>query len=349
MIEVDDPLPDTPGSLGTVPVVTVERPTLKGAVGLSELDSDLIRLLREDGRRSYRSLSQALGATQRLVQRRVDELSTAGVLSVTVVANPAVFGYHAVGIVAIRTGGRPAEDIAAEIARLDAVDYVNVTAGRFNLFAQVVARDLDELGAVTEQSIVTISGVVSVELFPYRKLHYRAGLADPPSPHVAFQRRERTIETDDLDQAILAELSADGRMPLSQVAITVGTSETQVRRRLNRLTESGAIRIVAVVNPLTHGYTTIARLAIVVAAGHRAAEVAEGLASIPAVTYVAVCTGRYDIFCEAVCMSMAELDAMLDDELQRVPGVSRCEVFLHVAPLHHRPLRPLPPHDGSRS
>jgi len=317
-----------------------DRPNPKGVVGLSEVDHGLIRALRADGRESFRSLAESLGITQRQVRKRVKELSDAGVLTVTVVANPAVLGYRAVGIVALRARGRRLTEIADDVAAIDTVDYVNVTAGRFQLFAQVVAENLEDLNNTAEDVILKVPGVDSLELFPYRHLHYQATLSGPPSAVVALPRTDQPIDLDGLDRAIIAELSEDGRLPLSQVATTVGTSETQVRRRLKRLTDHGAIRIVAAVNPLSHGYETIARLAVVVAGGHRADEVAEALAHIPTITYVAVCTGRYDIFCEAVCVSMFELDALLDEQVQAVEGILRCETFVHVAQLHYRPLRP---------
>jgi Lrp/AsnC family transcriptional regulator for asnA, asnC and gidA len=322
------------------------RRTLKGAVGLSEVDRQLIRLLRADGRQSVNALARALDVPQRQVRRRMSELSDAGVISITVVGDTDVFGYRSVGIVAMRAKGRPLVDIAADLVELDAVDYVNVTAGRFDLFAEIVARDLAELNAIVENAILTLPGMIAAELFPYRRLHYQEGTSDPPSPVVALQRTGPTIELDDLDRAIIAALSADGRAPLSHVATEVGTSETQVRRRLKRLTDAHAIRIIAVVNPLTHGYEAIARLAVVVAGGHPARAVAQRLAEVEAITYVAVCTGRYDVFCEVVCRDMAELDDVLDREIQSIDGIHRCETFVHLAPLHYRPLAPLKGDDG---
>jgi Lrp/AsnC family transcriptional regulator for asnA, asnC and gidA len=96
----------------------------------------------------------------------------------------------------------------------------------------------------------------------------------------------------------------------------------------------------AITNPLSHGLETIARLAITVSTGHTFDAVADALAEIEAVSYVAVCTGRYDIFCELLCVDVDELATVIDERVRRIEGVERCETFMHLAPLHYKPLRP---------
>ncbi|WP_433521510.1 Lrp/AsnC family transcriptional regulator [Nocardia pseudovaccinii] len=317
------------------------RPYILSNEDMSPLDKRIIQALRIDGRRSFRSLAHELGIAQRQIRHRVTELLDAGIVAITVVGNPSVLGYRATAIVALKTDGRrPLPDVALEVAEVASVDYVNVTSGRFDIFAQLVARDLEGLRRQLESEILLIDGVVNSELFPYRYLHFYEALSDRPSALVSQEKASGDLTIDGLDEKIITELSADGRIPLSEIADKVATSETQIRRRLKRLTDAHAIRVVGVVNPVTAGYRTIARLGVKVSAGHRVSDVADALAAIPAIAYIAVCIGRYDMFCELVCVDIDELDAVLDNQIQLTKGVERCEAFLHIAPLLYRPMRP---------
>jgi DNA-binding Lrp family transcriptional regulator len=321
---------------------------LQRAVGLEDVDRDLIRLLQADGRRSYAELARELGIPQRQVRRRLTELCESGVVYIMPVGDPRVLGYRTLAIVAMRARGRPLVEIAADLADLDEVDYVNLTAGRFDLFAQVLCRDLGELLDVTEGAVRVLPGIEEVEVFPYLRVHYQEAAFRVPDRLAPLTHAAGALAIDDLDRAIVAELSKDGRMPLNQVADSAGTSETQVRRRLKRLEDSGAVRVMAITNPLSHGLETIARLAITVSPGHTFTAVADALAELETISYVAVCTGRYDLFCEALCVDVEELGAVVDERVRSIKGVERCETFLHLAPLHYKPLRP-PMLRGSRA
>ena len=64
------------------------------------------------------------------------------------------------------------------------------------------------------------------------------------------------------DKAIIAELQRDGRAPYSAIAETVGLSETAVRNRVKRLTDSGVVQIVAVTDPTQLGFARQAMIGI---------------------------------------------------------------------------------------
>ena len=53
--------------------------------------------------------------------------------------------------------------------------------------------------------------------------------------------------------------------------------------------------------------------------------VAEGLAKFHAVRYVGACTGAYDVICEAVFLSQAEMLTFLERELAAVDGVTETQ------------------------
>ena len=88
------------------------------------------------------------------------------------------------------------------------------------------------------------------------------------------------IELDDTDNAIIALLRADGRMPYRAIARELGLTESTVRARVRRLEESDTMRVVAVTDIEAAGYGML--LAIGVQVESRSPEeVARELAGCP--------------------------------------------------------------------
>jgi DNA-binding Lrp family transcriptional regulator len=315
---------------------------LQLAPDIGALDRALIEMLQEDGRRSFVSIAKELGTTEKTVRRRVQELSALGYMSVTTVLDPRVVGYDAMALVALRLdGSRRSADVVAEIGGVDEVDYAVATTGRFQAFVELVCRDDERLTELVEGCVARLEGVISYEVFPYLSLHYQqaqlaaATALGTGAPAVSASR----LRFDDLDREILRRLAADGRTAYQAIARELGLNEAKVRQRVRRMLESGAVRIMAITNPQSLGYRSMAWVAVTVRPGSRSLDVAEALARVPAVTYVAICTGRYDLFLEVACRDDAEMLTVLDEHVRVVPALSRVEVFSYLT-LRYKPLAP---------
>ncbi|MEW1642466.1 MULTISPECIES: Lrp/AsnC family transcriptional regulator [unclassified Streptomyces] len=130
---------------------------------------------------------------------------------------------------------------------------------------------------------------------------------------------------DELDQKIMQALTRDGRTPYTALARDLGVSEATVRQRVSRLQESGALRIVALCNPLTLGHQSVRLMIRVRDLTPRA--VAKSLADMPMINHVALCAGSQDIFLEGTCRDQAQLVQLLDS-IRMMPGVSKVQVLL---------------------
>ncbi len=130
------------------------------------------------------------------------------------------------------------------------------------------------------------------------------------------------------NRAIIEALQRDGRQPYGAIAEAVGLSEAAVRRRVQRLRESGIMQIVAVTDPLQLGFTRQAMIGISVEGDVR--RVAEKLSSLPEVDYVVMCAGSFDILAEIVCEDDERLLHVLNDSVRSIPGVRATETFLYL-------------------
>jgi Lrp/AsnC family transcriptional regulator, regulator for asnA, asnC and gidA len=130
------------------------------------------------------------------------------------------------------------------------------------------------------------------------------------------------------NRAIIEALQRDGRQPYGAIAEAVGLSEAAVRRRVQRLRESGIMQIVAVTDPLQLGFTRQAMIGINVEGDVRT--VAEKLSAMHEVDYVVMCAGSFDLLAEIVCEDDERLLHVLNDSVRSIPGVRGTETFLYL-------------------
>jgi Lrp/AsnC family transcriptional regulator, regulator for asnA, asnC and gidA len=133
---------------------------------------------------------------------------------------------------------------------------------------------------------------------------------------------------DDGNRAIVEALQRDGRRPYGAIAEEVGLSEAAVRRRVQRLRESGMIQIVAVTDPLQLGFDRQAMVGVRVEGDVRS--VAAKVSALDEVVYVVICAGSFDLLAELVCEDDDRLLHLLNDSIRSIPGVRSTETFLYL-------------------
>jgi Lrp/AsnC family transcriptional regulator for asnA, asnC and gidA len=141
----------------------------RSSLPLDDVSKAIIEQLQQDGRRSYAAIGKVVGLSEAAVRQRVQRLIDGGVMQVVAVTDPLELGFARQAMVGIRVQG-PLEPVADALADLDEVDYVVVTAGTYDLLAEVVAESDAHLLQLISGKIRTIDGVVGTETFMYLKL-----------------------------------------------------------------------------------------------------------------------------------------------------------------------------------
>lgn len=139
---------------------------------------------------------------------------------------------------------------------------------------------------------------------------------------------QRPVQFDEVSKAIIEQLQADGRRSYAQIGKAVGLSEAAVRQRVQKLTESGVMQIVAVTDPMQLGFSRQAMIGVRVAGDTR--NVADRLASMPAVDYMVLTAGSFDILAEVICENDDDLIALLNEDIRSIPGVLSTETFVYL-------------------
>ena len=136
---------------------------------LDDVSKKIIEQLQTDGRRSYAEIGKAVGLSEAAVRQRVQKLTDSGVMQVVAVTDPMQLGFYRQAMIGVRVTGDTTA-VAEALGRLPAVDYVVLTAGSFDILAEVVCENDEDLIDLLNKQIRGIEGVASTETFVYLKL-----------------------------------------------------------------------------------------------------------------------------------------------------------------------------------
>ncbi|MGW3951969.1 Lrp/AsnC family transcriptional regulator [Streptomyces sp. NPDC004752] len=140
-----------------------------GAPHLDAVSLAIIEQLQEDGRRPYAAIGKAVGLSEAAVRQRVQKLLDQGVMQIVAVTDPLTVGFRRQAMVGINVEG-DAESVADALTAMSEVEYVVMTAGSFDILAEIVCEDDDHLLDVISKRIRVLPGVRSTESFVYLKL-----------------------------------------------------------------------------------------------------------------------------------------------------------------------------------
>ncbi len=139
------------------------------SVVLDDTSKAIIEALQEDGRRSYAAIGKAVGLSEAAVRQRVTRLLEQGVMQIVAVTDPLTIGFKRQAMIGLKVDG-DIELVAEKLCAFDAVDYVVVTAGSFDILVELVCEDDEALLEMLSRCIRSIPEVRSTETFIYLKL-----------------------------------------------------------------------------------------------------------------------------------------------------------------------------------
>ena len=118
---------------------------------------------------SYADLSPRVGLSQAAGRQRVNRLLERGVMQVVAVPAPLSLGLNTQAMVGITVSG-DVRAVAAAVSANREAEYVLITAGRYDVLAEVLCEDNDALLTLVNDRIRSIEGVASTEVFSILKM-----------------------------------------------------------------------------------------------------------------------------------------------------------------------------------
>jgi Lrp/AsnC family leucine-responsive transcriptional regulator len=142
-----------------LPVPGNHTPDESAAMELTDLDHQIMDLLKENARRSNREIGRLLDSNYLLVGERIKLLEENGLMHVLAVSDLRRSGFDHLLHLEIKVEGRPAEEVAEELAEFDEILAVSMISGQFEIVALLAATDLKDLQQKLETDIGAIKGI----------------------------------------------------------------------------------------------------------------------------------------------------------------------------------------------
>lgn len=137
------------------------------------------------------------------------------------------------------------------------------------------------------------------------------------------------LNIDKLDLQIIQQLMYDANISYAEMGKKLFVSAGTIHVRIKKLQDAGVINGMKFQVDLKKiGYDVIAFIGIYLEKSSLYDSVAKDLKKIPEIVRLNYTTGNYSIFAEIVCKDIAQLRAILHDELQKIKGIERTETFI---------------------
>jgi DNA-binding Lrp family transcriptional regulator len=148
---------------------------------------------------------------------------------------------------------------------------------------------------------------------------------------------QRPVRLDELDRKILDVLRRDGRATLAEVGTAVGLSPSAVKRRVDRLHESGVIvGYAALVDPQAVGDRLEAFIELYCADTVAPNDLLSSVGDLPAVVAAHTVAGDADAIVRVRVQGIEELERTIE-HLRRDPKVMRTRTMVALSTLVERP------------
>lgn len=132
------------------------------AIAMDEVDRAIVAQLRRNGRATNQQIADQLGLTAATVSSRIRRMEDADALRVVAVSDFSAHGYNVLLEVAIEVDGRPASEVAEELAALPEVFAAHLVTGRYDVDLLVALHDFDELADLMLNKFARIRGIRSL-------------------------------------------------------------------------------------------------------------------------------------------------------------------------------------------
>lgn len=125
----------------------------------SDLDIQIIEILKKDGRTSNQKIADALGVTTSMVATRIRRMEDAKAMKIVAVSDFSAFDFNVLLPIGVNVKGRRANDVAADLASLNEVASVQLVAGKHDIEILVTLPSMDDMSAFLLEKLSQVPGV----------------------------------------------------------------------------------------------------------------------------------------------------------------------------------------------
>lgn len=300
-----------------------ENALMDSHLNLDALDMQIIEDLQVDPRVTNKKIATRHGIAEATVANRIRALADDHVARVTAQRDLFAMGLRVMAFIFVSVSGRSVDDVADDLAELEEAISVSHTLGKAHLLCTIVGETRKDIQQVISAKAGAIDGIAHITCdICLDILKFETGLGDlhTPPPHIQGES-----ESAEKDEFIIRQLQLDGRISNREIARQLGVSEANIRQRLKRLTESGAIKLSVVCDPFRLGLGVVGLVRMNVSPRDLDAA-ARSIAALPDASFVGYTTGHYNLMSLIPARDAGALSNLMNNQIRNLGGVGDLDV-----------------------
>jgi len=307
---------------------------------MDRIDRQIVHCLQRDGRIPFRRIGEVLGVSEQTVARRYRALCETGALRVMVL--PEVRGVGGQSwFVRILCRPGTADAIARSIAARPDVSRVGLASGGSEILC-AIHTSADNGGTVLLERLPQVAHILRFDAAAVMHTYTGADtpwlafddpltpaqvelLVEGPVPVRAPAEKPSSTSLSSDDDALLAQLAADGRSSIAALATATGWPTSRVATRLSDLFATGTVATEVDLTPEQFGFNTTAFLWLTVPPGELEAT-AQALARHAETGFAAAMTGNANLMLAVTCRDTDALYRYVTTKVGALAAVQHVEV-----------------------
>ncbi|GAA3680129.1 Lrp/AsnC family transcriptional regulator [Nocardioides ginsengisoli] len=303
----------------------------------SELDLALLNALQVDPRAEWSRMAAALGVQPATLARHWEGIRARGLAWIALTAG---HRYEQVASSAFVRVGCAAEDRAAlteALAEEPEAATVAATMGSHQFLLDVLVPDLTTLRGYLDERLPRLPGVRDIDSLLITRVYragtqWRLGTLDPDQLrhlHRGPDTWASPFAVDDVDRALIAELTRDGRAGWAALGAATGISAPTARRRITRMIRADVIELrCEVAQPIVGPAVQVTFLMRV--PGDRLDAAGGVLGAMPRCRLAAAVAGPQNLLATLWLSTAADINRVERTVLGQVPGLEVHDRIVHL-------------------
>jgi Lrp/AsnC family transcriptional regulator, regulator for asnA, asnC and gidA len=279
------------------------------------LDARIMEILKQDGRIALSSLAQRTGVSTLIARKTIQRLLDDKVIHIGAVVDPATVGLPIATILTLKVETDKWDTVIQQLIKHVAVNTVAKMTGRFDVFAFLRFRDMDEFSRFMQSELDNMEGVIDVEASLCLQI---------------TRGRFTFMNTEMIDSPhakLISLLQKNGRDSSENIAKELQVNSSTVRRTIQALISSKRMRITATVDPIKTGKPIVVAMGLDVIPKFRK-DVVRTLAFHTEVEFISKTTGRFDVILITRFEDNKKMTQFLKTVIATVPGIKNSETFI---------------------
>lgn len=289
---------------------------------IDNLNREIIKYLKQDGRYSCAKLAKELGVNVATVTKRIEKMLEEDVFSIKTILNPMKFGFNTHALITMDIELNKINQACSILVNNPNISLVASIFGRYDVMIIADYSTWEVLQEFITRELPKVEGINKIDTFPIieiKKIYHGlfnnySVISTPP-------------QIDTMDLTILDELGKNGRLSFADLSKKLDISLTTVSRRVAHLKNEGLIKITAVRNPAKWGYLANAYF-VLHADLSKVNSICDKLSAYSEVHFVATLMSGYEILAGIHLTSLEVMYRFIIENVAQIDGVMNIETFV---------------------